>query len=201
MKTDVKENITKTVNAINAKNPFLLIGIVLLVVFILDYLFVMQFQLGTLRSLSPKIKELSEEVKTTKKNIELLPQFRKELTRLSGELGDINRKIRTRQDIPAILEDISRLANKNGVKIQQIMPNTSVEKSLLQNEDGQYFSIPIIMEARSGYHQFGKFLNQLENEDVLLQTRDFTIAASKESLSHAIKITFDAIIVERPQKN
>ena len=59
------------------------------------------------------------------------------------------------------------------------------------------FSVPIFMDANGGYHDFGRFLNQLETEEICLSVTDFSIASRQADKSHhAIKMTLDAIIFE-----
>ena len=173
----------------------------LLLLLLLDYFCVLQFQIkilvGTPNSLVPKITTLAEELKTSKENIRKLPQYKKEVEVLSGKVEKINRKIKTREEVPAILESISRLASKNGVNVERLSPNTSMEEPVLKNENGQYFSVPIFMDANGGYHDFGRFLNQLETEEIFLSVTDFSIASRQADKSHhAIKMTLDAIIFE-----
>lgn len=193
--------LSQVIAKINEKNPYYLIIGLLFVILILDYMLVMQFQLRTLSSLNPKIKTLAEEVTTTRNNIRRLSQYKEEIARLGGELERINQRIRRREEIPHILENISVLANKNGVKIEQIMPDTQLDEPILKNNEGQYFPVPIIIEAKSGYHNFGRFLNQMEEEGVLMNVSEFTIAANAQDMRwHSIKLTINTIVFDKTQR-
>jgi len=195
---NAKTEFTNVITKINEKNPYYLIGGFLLLLLIVDYLVVMQFQLRTLSTLSPKIKSLSNELNGTENNIQRLPQYKKEIERLSALLERINIKIRTKEEVPMILENISVIANRNGVRIEQIMPDTTTMDPILQNESGAYYSIPIVVEAKSGYHALGHFLNDLEKEGALLSIPDFTIGHNKsEPRASIVKLTLNAIVLEK----
>jgi len=67
----------------------------------------------------------------------------------------------------------------------------------LKNNDGKYFALPILIECRSGYHDFGRFLTEIEKNDVFLMIEKFTITANtQDMLKHSIKLTVNAIILE-----
>jgi len=196
--SDYSEQVSKLIAKINEKNPHYIIAGILALILVVDYFGVMQFQIGTLSSLNPKIRDLSQEVKATKSNIQRMPQYQKEVRDLEQRIADINDKMKPRAGVPLILENISRVASKNGVQVEQLMPDTAVDQPVAKNKDGFFYKIPIVVEARSGYHQFGRFLNELEREEVFLSIPEFTIAAAgNEAAQHAIKLTIHAIVFDK----
>ena len=195
---DLSDQLSAMVTRVNEKNPYYLLAGVLLLIFIVDYLCVMQFQLRTLSALSPKLTTLSAELQTTKNNIQRLPQYHAETRRLEGYLASTKGRIRAAAEIPLILEDISIMANKHRVRIEQLMPDTTMDKVLLQNSEGRYFEVPIVIEARSRYHDLGRFLNQLEEEGALIAVDEFMIVSNKKDPRlHAVKLTVNAVVFEK----
>lgn len=196
--SDVSEQVFKIIDRINEKNPYYIVIGICVAFLIADYFVILQFQLRSLGSLNPKITTLSQELTSVQNNIQRLPQFKQERERLQAELEKTNRKIRTKEEVPVLLENISLIANRNGVRIEQIRPDQAVDKPILTNEDGKYFSIPVVVEAASGYHHFGRFLNQLETEGDLVTIPDFMIASSdKDTQRHRIKLTINAVVFEK----
>jgi Tfp pilus assembly protein PilO len=196
-----QEELKGFLTKMNEKNPYSAVLGVVAVLLLIDFLAVMRFQIKMLiggpDSLGAKISSLSQEIKTAKTEIARMPQYQAELKQLSEKLKKINRNVKTKEEIPVIMENLSRVANANGVRIEQIMPNTAVTEPVLKNNDGQYFSIPIMIEAKSAYHDFGRFLNQLEREEGLLSMPSFAIAANPvDPLTHQVKLTINAIIFE-----
>jgi len=198
---ELKEKILQGYNRLNEKNPYIKIVGLLIVVFLLDYFLIMQFQVRTLKALNTKIMTLKTDLKKSREDIQLFAAYQNQLKRAQDKFENVSRKIRSKDELPLVLENISRLANKNSIRLEQVMPNTSLMKSVLKNNDGQYFAIPIQVQARSEYHDFGRFLNELENEEIFLRIPEFVIRANKEDRTrHDVELTLQAIVFEEKEK-
>ena len=194
---NVSDQIFKVIQKINEKNPYYTLIAGLVIFLVLDYFLLMQFQLSNLRSLNPKLVSLSQELKLAQTNIRDMGKFRDEIKELMVKSQDINSEIKSKEEIPLILENISRLASKYGVAIDQIVPNPTNEEVIMKNNDGQYLTVPVKVEASGGYHNFGRFLNQLENEEQFFTISDFSIVGnSQDPVHHSISLTIKALIFE-----
>ena len=183
---------------INEKNPYYLVVAIFIVILIIFYLFPLQFQLKTLQSLNPRLESLSREVETTRSNIQRVHQYERELTRLQQQYEKLRKRIKSKADVPFLLENISRIAGQHGVKIEQIMPQTAIDEPVLEDDTGKYFSVPIVMEAQSGYHGFGKFLNALERKGVFLRLPSFSVVGQDANPRMAkVFLTMELVIYEQ----
>jgi Tfp pilus assembly protein PilO len=109
----------------------------------------------------------------------------------------MNSKIRTREEIPLIIDTVSRLAKMHGIRVEEILPNASVSEPILKDNEGQYFSVPLLIKARAGYHNFGKFINQIEREENFFTLGDFSIETNPMDATHpSIKMNLNAIVFE-----
>ena len=195
---NLTEQFFRVVNQINQKNPFYTLIGLMVIIFLVAYFGAIQFQLATLRSMNPKIGTLAEEIKTAKNNIQRLPQFQMEITKLSEKLNKLKDKIKNKDQVPEILENISRVAGSNNVRIDQLIPNTSVGDPILKNNDGKYYAVPIVVEGLGSYHEVGRFINELETEQMFLQISNFSIGADDtDPMRHRIKLTINAIVFEK----
>lgn len=182
---------------ISNEHPKLLLGGIFVVILCVDYFAVMQFQIKSLLSLTPKISTLSADVKATENNVQRIPQYQKEILNFTEKYKNINQKIKRKEDIPLILENVSLLANTNGIDIEQIMPDRSDDDPLLENKEGRYYAVSILLEAKGGYHDFGRFLNQLEATDILMTISHFSILGNeKNTKRHKIKLTIDTVVFD-----
>ena len=197
MSNPLSEQFSRSLSQIQEKHPLLPICGAILVILLVDYVAVLQFQLKAFMSLNPKISTLSQDLKGIKDNIARMPQYEKEVKTLTEKIEKISKKVKPKGEMPLIIEDLSRVANKNGVKIDQIMPDPSAEKLLLKNKDGSYYSTPVLIEARSGYHNFGRFLNQLEIEGLFMDTPELAIMSDPAGpTEHKMKLTLNVIFFE-----
>jgi type IV pilus assembly protein PilO len=189
------------INKVNEKNPYYLLIALLFCILIVFYLFPIQFQFAALQAISPKITQMRQDLETTQNNIQRKKQYQDELQRHTNRLEDLRRRIKRKEEIPLLLENISRIAGQHGVSVVQLMPQTTLDEPILENKDGRYFSIPIVIEAQSGFHQFGAFINELEREGVFLRLPRFSIAAgSANSRQQDIEMTMEVVIFEQVKK-
>jgi Tfp pilus assembly protein PilO len=74
------------------------------------------------------------------------------------------------------------MAKDSDIKIVGIVPVLSKLKDDKSVKKGQtYQEIPILITAKSGYHQIGHFLSSLESADRFMKVTDINIKANKLS--------------------
>jgi type IV pilus assembly protein PilO len=189
--------IVSVVTRFSEKNPYYALGAFLLVVFLLDYFLIMQFQLGALFQLNPKLTTVAEDMRSTRSDIAKIGEYRQQIVSLGAMAKKVNSKIHTRDEIPLVINNVTRLAKRNSIRIEQIMPDSSAPEPIVKDSEGQYYAVPLRIEARGTYHDFGRFINQLENEEVFLTIGNFRMDASPlDSALHVIKLTLNAVVFE-----
>ena len=192
------EKISEAIPKIDEKSRYIILGGVLILIFLVDYFLVMQPQLKTLRALNPKITLLAGEVKTAEENIRKIDFYQAELVKLRDKVDVVNRRIMGKEEVPLIMEKISRIARNNSVKIDQIMPLKGSEEQVMKNNEGKYLALPIRLDARSGYHDFGRFLNEIERNDTFFNVSNFTFMADgNDNMRHVAKLTLKVVIFEK----
>jgi len=196
MNEKILSKISSAVEKIDDKNRYYVFVGILLLVLLLDYFLLMSPQLSALRKISPEINILATDIKKAKEDMAKLDSYKMDLQRMNEKFAEANLKVKSRAEISTILEYIANVASETGVKIDQIMPDTINQELLTENKQRKYFNLPIYMEARSGYHNFGRFLNKIEQNDVSLRIGTFTIVATSDMRNHAIKLTFKAMVFE-----
>lgn len=199
MKLQIPEKITTVFANLDEKNRYYVFCGILVFVFLLDYLLLMRPQLGTLAKLNPEVNILAEDIHKAKTEIKNIDIYKNQIEQTKVKVDEANRKVMPRTEVPVVLETISRIANKTDIKIDQIMPKPTEQKMLLDKKERKYYSLPILVEGRGGYHNFGQFLFELETQGLFLRIGSFTIASVGESKNHNIKLTLEAIIFEESQ--
>jgi len=153
-----------------------------------------------LSKLNPKIEILSDDITKTKDDIARIDQYKAQVVELEASVSNVELKVNSRNEVPLILEYISRAADKYGVQIDQIMPNTQDQELVLEGSHRTYYALPIFIEATTGYHNFGRFLGEIETGDIYLDAVSFTIASVGESSLHRAKMTLEAVVYEDSKK-
>lgn len=184
------------INKIDEKNRYYLLIGALVLIFLLDYFVIMRPQLVALTKIKPEIKILLQDIQTVRDDTQKMGFYQGEVKRLQGALEKTSQKVLSKEEVSAILERISRLAGETGMKIDQITPFNEDQEVLLQDNRRTYYALPILLEARSGYHNFGKFLNHLEQDDLFLSVSTFSISTGDDMHDHSLKVNLQAIIFE-----
>ncbi|MBM3243903.1 MAG: hypothetical protein FJZ12_03615 [Candidatus Omnitrophica bacterium] len=95
------------------------------------------------------------------------------------------KKIIYEAELPALLNDISKIANANNVNILNIKPSRDAKAAA-----GKFTPILITMDLICGYHNFGRFLNSLENNQAFMAAESFKIEAQpQDTLRQKISLT------------
>ncbi len=199
MSIKIPEQISSVFSKVDGKNRYYVFIGILFAVFLLDYFLLMSPQLSALRKINPEIKDISENIKKAKEDIKKLNTYRADLEEVSKKFAEASLKVKSRNEVSFILEYIAYVASETGVKIDQIMPDTLGQELLTENNQRKYFDVPIYMEARSSYHNLGRFLNEIERNDISLRIGTFSIVATNDTRHHAIKLTFKVTIFQDVQ--
>ena len=105
------------------------------------------------------------------------------------------RRIATPDQMSWIIEEISRLANQQGVRIFQVKPLRV--RSPAADSQVTYLSNLIGLEISAGYHQLGRFLAELENHSILLEIAELEIKrGDKDSFEHKISLKLKTYVSE-----
>ena len=79
----------------------------------------------------------------------------------------------SQQEIPSLLENLSKMAKNANITIVSITPVTS--NSQKEAKSQVYEEIPILITAKSGYHELGHFLSNLENGDRFMKIINISV--------------------------
>ena len=83
-----------------------------------------------------------------------------------------------------------------------MMPDEARNEVILENDEGNFITIPVVIGARSSYHDFGRFINKLEDAGIFLGISDFGIMSnSADSNNHLVKLVLRLVIFEQVDKN
>jgi type IV pilus assembly protein PilO len=190
--------ISAKIKKLDPKYRYVIFGAALLLVFFLNYLVLLRPLMGSLNKMSAKTSELRQNLQGVKTDMARIDQNRAQLEKIRSQINEVKIKIRTKQEVPLILEDISRAAAQTGVKVDQLMPLKDQQEVLAKSENIKYYSLPILIQARSAYHDLGRFLSQLEADKTFYSIANLSITANpKETTRHMVQLTVKSVISEK----
>ncbi|MDE1919893.1 MAG: type 4a pilus biogenesis protein PilO [Candidatus Omnitrophica bacterium] len=174
----------------------LIVAVILIV--LLDAVFVAMPQLGAIGNTNSQIKDTSENIRQVLSDYARIGLLKKDLAATRGRFTALSDKVRTTMDVSAILGTISNVANEYGVAIDQLDPEWDGKKALAKAAGAQYYTLPVLVKARCGYHNFGRFLSRLENDNLFFIIKDFIIQnEGSDPRVHEFSLTIDLILADR----
>ena len=180
-------------------NLYLVLGIFLLIVFLLDYFLIMKRQMDALNTLNPKLTVLRQDIAETKNNIQKSGAYQAQIARLKEQLQKTGYKIPSKEEV---LDGISRIARQNKIKIDQMIPGKGMQEVLQKDVEEQYYAFPISVEAQGGYHDIGRFIDQLEKDNVYKIISALTIESSpKDPEHHTVRLMIKTILRDKIEKS
>lgn len=178
----------------------LVVILICLAAFVLDFIFVIGWQNNRLKTVKPKIKQIKADIDTINKNFSCIDELKKKYI--------LDKKdILSEGQFSILLEEISNIANKNNALIMRIKPvadskdkDPKAKKSLKDKKQKAVLTekfIPafIDMELSCGYHNLGNFINSLENSTNFMQIQNIKISTNQEDYSlHKVTLLIKTFI-------
>jgi len=188
-------NLIEKINKLNLIDKFaldnkkiILIVIISFVILYIDFNFLLKNQIAAANKPKADLVEISNEFKVLDAGLKNM-QAVKSAQKIPRKAKD--NKIIFESGLPSLLHDISKLANANNVRILQIKPTRDVQK-----DSGVKFTpVSISMDLICGYHNFGKFMNSLENNQAFMSAESFKIEAiPKDTLRQKVSLTLKTYV-------
>ena len=190
MKKTLIELIDKVMSFLNRLNPrekvmfIVMIGAAILV---LDYALFIQPAAKLFLATMPELGTVRQDLHALQEDYKNREQINKGWTITSQALIEKEKMFIAPNEIPALLENLSKLAQESGVKILTLKPDAA------QPDAGNYQRIPIKISALAGAHEFGKFLAKLESNTTFFRVTDVKIQNSPtDTRRHSLDLSIEA---------
>lgn len=146
-----------------------------------DFSLVLNPQLKSSNDLTKKISKLDSDMKKLSADSE---NMKKAKAKGGPKIEQLHlKKILSTGQITGLLEVVSDIAQKNSVVITHIKPGAEVQSRVAKGAVAPKFAnIPITIEMYSDYHKLGRFLNELEDQDILLAVESMKISPQQNDL-------------------
>jgi type IV pilus assembly protein PilO len=132
------------------------------------------------------------------------PQWRTQLDALTFDMKALHEAMPAEEALPAVIERLSEMATRAGLKIQTIFPQRTTEGR--ESKDAPtadlYKEVPIQIDALSGYHQLGMFLSSVERHAQPMRLKNLRITSNnKDGKRHNVKMVVVAYFATSQAKH
>ena len=163
----------------NKKKLMVLVGVIAILIVVVYFNFILAPQtMWVIKSVSNMSKSRSD-LANARADITKIEKLRTDMTSFEEKVDKYEKMLPAEQEIPSLLENLSAMARNSGIKIVGITPVVSKDEKVDKNRI--YKEIPILISAKSGYHELGRFLSALENADRFMKVADMEIKSNTTS--------------------
>jgi Tfp pilus assembly protein PilO len=194
------------------KKKLAIAAVIFVILLYADFALVVGSQIKGVKDLKAKIIALRKDIDTLNNDIKYVKKNAD-----SGAAPVKVKKLISEKEIPSLMQNISVLANENGVRIMQIdsvkeVPKTSKKSapgkdgkaakdakaskaSKAKDASASLISVKIKMDVISGYHKLGNFINEIENADRFCMIEDLLVIRDPaDSMKHKISLAVKAYV-------
>ncbi|MFH1552651.1 MAG: type 4a pilus biogenesis protein PilO [Candidatus Omnitrophota bacterium] len=159
----------------------------------LSFIIVPKF--NELSMVSRTVRELSNNINLVEGRMKRLDEMTKRLEELREEQASYSKQLPAQKEIPAFLEGLASTAKKSNVRILGVDPGEFIGEEAGEKDKRYYLEMPIVITARSGYHQLGHFINNLEQGERFITIEDLRIQYdNKLPRTHNVKIVLKTYV-------
>lgn len=175
----------------------ILFGIIGVAAFVVYYNLLLRPQFATFIVSNREFHAVKRRVRSARALIANEQRIKKQYENFKSQSGELEKRLFSQDEISSLLQDFSGIADFSGVKILKIKPLESLD-DVYENETGQglYSKLPILIEAKAGYHQLGVFINKIEDMERVIRIDGLDIRGnSREPRHHEISLSLVTYII------
>lgn len=182
------------------KEVLVLAVLMVAIVFTGYYCLLLNPKLRTIKATFPQVRTTKIRVQTAGRDIADIDAIRHKIELLRREIGSYEARLPADEEIPSLLEYLSAVAFESRVKIVEIRPLREITaKEISPGEPKKlYLKVPVVIEALSGYHELGSFINKLENSPRFMKIDDIQIQGNpKDPKNHHSKLLISTFVLPK----
>ena len=176
-------------NSRNAREKYMLIALFGVFLLTADYFVWLDPTCKAYIAVSPKIVPLREEMKSLREDHKNKDAIQKKWEDAKVELAEKDKMFIAPDETPALLENLSKQAQRAGVKITSLEPFDDPKGG----PKGGYSPLPIQIKATAGTHELGALLSNLETGQTFFRVKDLRITSNPlNDRKHTIDLAMEA---------
>ena len=156
------------------KKIYLIILVFIILIF-LDFTFVIRRQLQNIKNIQPKIIKLKKDLDALNKDLAKIQELKNKQVGANQKPAPKVKKIIPDPQTVSLLQNISEVANRDGVQIMQIKSSKETQSKQEKLPVDKFTPLVITLDLVSDYHHFGRFINDLENSQTFIAVESFKI--------------------------
>ena len=151
---------------------FCMLGAVIVLLFVGYYYGIHASKVLELESKQQELIKLNAQHSEQVRVLANLENFRQELRDMQAQFEEALKQLPNSSEIPALLSNISTLAQESGLEILLFKPAPELAK-------GFYADIPVAMEVKGNYHDIGYFFYKVSKLDRIVNIENISMQPAR----------------------
>jgi len=127
--------------------------------------------------LSKKGSELSRKIKSIEADWPNKDKYINDKEKIKSEIKKLREKFITPREESKLLSFISGSSKDFGVAIKSLLPGKLQDYT--DTEFGEFKYLPVSVKAKSGFHNFARFLNYLKSSPYFFEVKELSISSGQ----------------------
>lgn len=153
---------------------------ILVIALLLDGAVFLRGQFSSVMRMFAGTGQLKTDIQTARRDIQSFSNYKSRLVDLKAELAKLNKRTIVEEEVPVVIETISKFADKSVVRILKIKPMIEQGQKAATSQQTGFRRIKIVITAKSGFHQLGRFIALLESAPNFLDIKSIDIRADEQ---------------------
>ena len=164
-----------------------IVGAFFIAVLLADFFLLVQPVIQVFTGTIPELAVQKQRLSDLQEDIKNVDGIEKQWEDTRQKLAATEKQFIPKEEIPSLLESLSKLAQESKVRIVTLKPLEPADAG------SDLLRIPIYMSAVAGTHDLGRFLSLLEGGDTFFKVTDLRIAANAlDDYRHTIELSIEA---------
>ena len=177
-------------NSRNAREKYMLITLIGVLIFVVDYFAWLAPVLRTYTDAAPRVTSLREDRRTLKDDLKSKDKIIQKWKEAQADMAEKDKMFVSTDQTPALLENLSKEAQRTGVRIMSLEPSDAQK---IPGSKSDYRPVPLQLKAHAGTHELGAFLSNLETGSTFFRVTNLRIAEDPTNeRKHLVELTMDA---------
>ncbi len=159
----------------------ILIAIIVVLLLYLDFSFVLKPQINAVKKIGPLITKVKNDLNNINRDLTNMQNLKAKQAKTKSSTIKV-KKIISEDQIAGLLESISEIGNRNNIRIMQIRPVKEIKtrEATPVKETSNIKPLLINLDLVSSYHNFGAFLNEIEDAPELMSAESIQIESDPQ---------------------
>lgn len=156
--------------------PLIKLGAILilsLLIIFASYWFISKSNFEQYETLKRQEKELKAKFELKQRQAANLAQYRRQLMIMQQKFGDMLKKLPTENEMPGLLEDISKTGIATGLTFERFAPKAEIPHDF-------YIEVPIEIAVVGHYHELATFLSRVAQLDRIVTVHELVVEQAPE---------------------